>query len=147
MHGGLSPSATLIDEIQQIDRIKEVPLSGPSCDLLWSDPHDDPGWSPSTRGCGHFFGEDVSEAFHFLNQTTSIVRAHQVVMTGYQLCHKQQVLTVFSAPNYCYRLKNMGAALFLENCDSFRYIQFDGVASNGKMPKNDRPVIFDKYFD
>lgn len=30
-------------------------------------------------------------------------RAHQLVMEGYNWCHEQNVVTIFSAPNYCYR--------------------------------------------
>ena len=30
-------------------------------------------------------------------------RAHQLVMEGFNWCHDQNVVTIFSAPNYCYR--------------------------------------------
>jgi len=32
-----------------------------------------------------------------------ISRAHQLVMDGYSWSHDQSVVTIFSAPNYCYR--------------------------------------------
>ena len=35
-----------------------------------------------------------------------LARAHQMVMRGYSWSHEERVLTVFSAPNYCYRCGN-----------------------------------------
>lgn len=32
-------------------------------------------------------------------------------MEGYQWCHNQQCVTVFSAPNYCYRCGNLAAIM------------------------------------
>ena len=40
VHGGLSPSLSKIDNIREVDRFKDIPHSGPMCDLLWSDPDD-----------------------------------------------------------------------------------------------------------
>ena len=56
LHGGLSPSIDTLDQINQIDRIMEVPHSGPICDLLWSDPDDRSGWGVNPRGAGFTFG-------------------------------------------------------------------------------------------
>ncbi len=39
-----------------------------------------------------------------------VARAHQLIMEGYQWAHKQGVVTVFSAPNYCYRCGNQAGA-------------------------------------
>jgi len=51
MHGGLSPTIEMIDQLKDIDRIQEVPHEGCVCDLLWSDPTDvedrRPGYRPS----------------------------------------------------------------------------------------------------
>ena len=38
VHGGLSPELQTIDNINKIQRFKEVPTSGIFCDLVWSDP-------------------------------------------------------------------------------------------------------------
>lgn len=42
-----------------------------------------------------------------------MVRAHSLMMAGYQYTHNDQICTIFSAPNYCYRCENKGAVLFL----------------------------------
>lgn len=92
-----------MDHILDLDRIQEVPHEGPMCDLLWSDPDDRCGWGISPRGAGYTFGQDISEQFNHSNNLTLIARAHQLVMEGYNWSHDKNVVTIFSAPNYCYR--------------------------------------------
>lgn len=41
-HGGISPELKSIKDLNKIDRFKEPPKTGIFCDLLWSDPIDDP---------------------------------------------------------------------------------------------------------
>jgi len=40
MHGGLGRELKKIDDIRRIDRKREIPATGPLCDLLWSDPYE-----------------------------------------------------------------------------------------------------------
>jgi len=40
-----------------------------------------------------------------------ICRAHQVVEEGYQFFGKKQLVTIFSAPNYCGQFNNAGAIM------------------------------------
>jgi diadenosine tetraphosphatase ApaH/serine/threonine PP2A family protein phosphatase len=47
--------------------------------------------------------QDISEQFNHTNGLSLVARAHQLVMEGYNWCHDQNVVTIFSAPNYCYR--------------------------------------------
>lgn len=81
----------------------QVPHDGPMCDLLWSDPEDTQGWGVSPRGAGYLFGSDVVAQFNSANDIDMICRAHQLVMEGYKWHFNETVLTVWSAPNYCYR--------------------------------------------
>ena len=69
------------------------------------------GWGISPRGAGYTFGQDISEQFNHNNGLGLIARAHQLVMDGYNWTHEQNAVTVFSAPNYCYRCG--GAPYFL----------------------------------
>lgn len=83
--------------------LMQVPHDGPMCDLLWSDPEDTQGWGVSPRGAGYLFGSDVVAQFNSANDIDMICRAHQLVMEGYKWHFNETVLTVWSAPNYCYR--------------------------------------------
>eukprot|EP00913_Durusdinium_trenchii_P031782 g29766.t1 len=116
MHGGISPSLDSLDNIRQLDRIQEVPHEGPMCDLLWSDPDDRAGYT---------FGQDISEQFNHANGLKLIARAHQLVMEGYNWCHDRHVVTIFSAPNYCYRCGNQAAVMEIDEHLKYTYLQFD----------------------
>ena len=93
-------------------RFTEPPHEGPICDLLWSDPEDGiSGFNMSPRGAGYTFGEDTVEKWNHTNNLDIVCRAHQLVMDGYNWNHNQRTLTVFSAPNYCYRCGNFAGIL------------------------------------
>ena len=48
------------------------------CELLWSDPQEDKGRSPSKRGVGVSFGPDVTKSFLKANKLDLLVRSHEV---------------------------------------------------------------------
>jgi hypothetical protein len=73
------------------------------------------GWGISPRGAGYTFGQDITEQFTHINGLHFIARAHQLVMEGYQWQHNRQVVTVFSAPNYCYRCGNQAAIMEVDD--------------------------------
>uniref|UniRef100_A0A7S2V1V5 Serine/threonine-protein phosphatase n=1 Tax=Fibrocapsa japonica TaxID=94617 RepID=A0A7S2V1V5_9STRA len=125
-HGGLSPAVDTVDQVLGLSRFHEVPHSGAICDLLWSDPDTvQKGWSISARGAGFFFGADVSERFNHANGFDFIVRAHQLTMEGFTWAHPGQCVTVFSAPNYCYRCGNLAAIMEVDEHRGYRFIQFE----------------------
>jgi len=119
VHGGLSPDLRTIDRIQTLDRCVEIPHEGPFCDLLWSDPEEIDSWSISPRGAGWLFGSKVTSEFNQTNGLNLICRAHQLVQEGLKyMFEKQNLVTVWSAPNYCYRCGNIAAILtFDENME------------------------------
>mmetsp|Transcript_49910 Transcript_49910/g.166797 ORF Transcript_49910/g.166797 Transcript_49910/m.166797 type:complete len:309 (-) Transcript_49910:517-1443(-) len=115
VHGGLSPSINTLDQIRVIDRKQEVPHDGAMCDLMWSDPDDDiQGWGISARGAGYVFGPDIADQFLYANHLELIARSHQLAMEGYKYFFGQLLVTVWSAPNYCYRCGNVAAILELD---------------------------------
>lgn len=113
VHGGLSPLIETVDKIRLIDRKQEVPHEGAMCDLLWSDPDEIEGWGLSPRGAGFLFGADIVRHFNHNNDLSLIARAHQLVMEGYKEIFDKTIVTVWSAPNYCYRCGNVAAILEL----------------------------------
>jgi serine/threonine-protein phosphatase 2A catalytic subunit len=102
------------------------------CDLLWSDPDDRGGWGISPRGAGYTFGQDISETFNHTNGLTLVARVHQLVMEGYNWCHDRNVVTIFSAPNYCYRCGNQAAIMELDDTLKYSFLQFDPAPRRGE---------------
>mmetsp|Transcript_17005 Transcript_17005/g.48846 ORF Transcript_17005/g.48846 Transcript_17005/m.48846 type:complete len:242 (-) Transcript_17005:115-840(-) len=132
-HGGLSPSIDTLDHIRTLDRVQEIPHEGPMCDLFWSDPDDRSGWGISPRGAGYTFASDITEMFLEVNGLSMITRAHQLMMEGYNWTHGHRLVTVFSAPNYCYRCGNYGAIMEVEDDGkSKRFLQFDSAPKRGE---------------
>ena len=141
---GLSPTITTIDQIRTIDRKQEVPHDGAMCDLLWSDPEDVTGWGLSPRGAGYLFGGDVCTQFNQANKIDLIARAHQLVMEGYKWMFEGQLVTVWSAPNYCYRCGNVAAILELdENLErNFKVFEAAPQEARGVPAKKAAPDYF-----
>lgn len=140
MHGGIDESD--LSEWEALDRFNEVPHDGIIARILWSDPSDLDGAQRSPRGCGQLFGPDVTKKFLCRNALTKIVRAHQVVEDGFKLQHDESVVTVFSAPNYCYRCGNLAAIMELGDGREPEFVQFSAAPFNNiKAPR-----IPPKYF-
>jgi len=115
MHGGLSPDLKAMEQIRRIVRPTDVPDTGLLCDLLWSDPDKDiQGWGENDRGVSFTFGSDVVSNFLKKHDLDLICRAHQVVEDGYEFFAKRQLVTLFSAPNYCGEFDNAGAMMSVD---------------------------------
>jgi len=144
VHGGLSPSINTLDQIRTINRQQEVPHEGPMCDLMWSDPEDIEGWGLSLRGAGYLFGGDVVQQFNSINKLELICRAHQLVMEGYKHMFNETLVTVWSAPNYCYRCGNVAAILELDEHLGKNFKIFDAAPqeSRGIPAKRPTPSYF-----
>ncbi|KAI9675954.1 MAG: Serine/threonine-protein phosphatase 4 catalytic subunit [Trizodia sp. TS-e1964] len=141
VHGGLSPLVDSVDKIRLLDRKQEVPHEGAMCDLLWSDPDEIDGWGLSPRGAGFLFGADIVKHFNYRNDISLIARAHQLVMEGMREMFDSSIVTVWSAPNYCYRCGNVAAILELgedgKNTGLYKRIAVNPNVPTG-MPQGSR---------
>ncbi|XP_058084213.1 serine/threonine-protein phosphatase PP1 isozyme 3-like isoform X1 [Magnolia sinica] len=122
MHGGLSPDLNNLNQIRNLTRPTDVPDTGLLCDLLWSDPSKDiQGWGMNDRGVSYTFGPDKVSEFLQKHDLDLICRAHQVinyhfnvVEDGYEFFADRQLVTIFSAPNYCGEFDNAGAMMSVD---------------------------------
>jgi len=136
LHGGLSPYINTLDHVRQLDRVQEVPHEGPMCDLLWSDPDERSGWGICRPGLT--FGQDITEKFNYKNGLNLVSRAHQLVMDGYNWSHEMNLVTIFSAPNYCYRCGNQAAIMEVDEDLNKSFLQFDPAPRRGEPHVNRR---------
>ncbi|KAI9679562.1 MAG: hypothetical protein M1817_005584 [Caeruleum heppii] len=116
VHGGLSPEIRTLDQIRVVARAQEIPHEGAFCDLVWSDPEDVDTWAVSPRGAGWLFGDKVSSEYHFKNK---------------------DVVTVWSAPNYCYRCGNVASIMRLQEDLQPKFTIFSAVPDDQRaVPTN-----------
>ena len=116
MHGGLSPDLKSIENIKDISRPTEIPDNGLLCDLLWSDPDKEAvEYDENDRGVSVIFGEKVVTDFNKKNDLDLIIRAHQVVDDGYEFFANRQLITIFSAPNYCGEFDNSAGIMIIDD--------------------------------
>ncbi|KAL0559573.1 hypothetical protein IC582_004188 [Cucumis melo] len=133
MHGGLSPDLNNLDQIRNMSRPTDVPDAGLLCDLLWSDPSKDvQGWGMNDRGVSFTFGADKVTEFLQKHDLDLICRAHQVVEDGYEFFANRQLVTIFSAPNYCGEFDNAGAMM---SVDETLMCSFQILKPADKKPK------------
>ncbi|XP_014393711.1 PREDICTED: serine/threonine-protein phosphatase PP1-alpha catalytic subunit, partial [Myotis brandtii] len=143
---GLSPDLQSMEQIRRIMRPTDVPDQGLLCDLLWSDPDKDvQGWGENDRGVSFTFGAEVVAKFLHKHDLDLICRAHQVVEDGYEFFAKRQLVTLFSAPNYCGEFDNAGAMMSVDETlmcsfqilkpadkNKGKYGQFSGLNPGGR---------------
>ncbi|TYJ46384.1 hypothetical protein E1A91_A02G117500v1 [Gossypium mustelinum] len=133
MHGGLSPDLKKLDQIRSISRPVDVPDQGLLCDLLWADPDKDlDGWGENDRGVSYTFGADIVSEFLKKHDLDLICRAHQVVEDGYEFFAKRQLVTIFSAPNYCGEFDNAGAMMSVDDSLTCSFQILKSLEKKGK---------------
>jgi len=142
VHGGLSPDVRTLDQIRTIQRNQEIPHEGPFCDLMWSDPEEIETWQPSLRGAGWLFGSRATSEFARINKLELICRAHQLVQEGYKYMFDKTLVTVWSAPNYCYRCGNVASILALDDNLNRSFKIFNAVENERALPPRTVPPYF-----
>eukprot|EP00826_Nyctotherus_ovalis_P053961 TRINITY_DN7045_c0_g1_i14.p1 TRINITY_DN7045_c0_g1~~TRINITY_DN7045_c0_g1_i14.p1 ORF type:complete len:544 (+),score=157.61 TRINITY_DN7045_c0_g1_i14:939-2570(+) len=129
LHGGIGGTLNNIAELEAIQRPKEVMHDVKTkedqllIDVLWSDPTENDqnlgifknlARDPSETGFIVKYGPDRVEQFLQNNDLMLIVRGHECVMDGIERFAKGQLITLFSATDYCGKHKNAGGALFVQ---------------------------------
>ncbi|MEN2500524.1 MAG: hypothetical protein MHMPM18_004680, partial [Marteilia pararefringens] len=72
------------------------------------------GYAPNDRGVSYVFGYDAISKFTKLHGFDLICRAHQLVEDGFDFHCKRQLLTIFSARDYCGEYNNDAAVLTVD---------------------------------
>ncbi|KAL4063876.1 Metallo-dependent phosphatase-like protein [Scleroderma citrinum] len=169
VHGGLSPDIRTLDQIRVLSRAQEIPHEGAFCDLMWSDPDDIDNWAVSPRGAGWLFGATVTREvrpatvlasvlcvysydaiwchqFNHVNSLTLIARAHQLVQEGYKYMFDNSLVTVWSAPNYCYRCGNLASVLTMRDGGEHEFKVFGPATENERDKGVGRRNVGMQYF-
>ena len=114
-HGGLSPDHQSMEQICRIKRPTDVPDQGLLCDLLWADPDKETiGWGENDSGVSFTFGPEIVSKFLAKHDFDLIARGHQMVEDGYEFFAKRQLVTLFSAPNFCGKYDNAAAVMSID---------------------------------
>jgi diadenosine tetraphosphatase ApaH/serine/threonine PP2A family protein phosphatase len=144
VHGGLSPSIKLVDQVALFERRAEIPSTGPISDICWSDPEDIAGWGMNQRGAGWLFGSKPTSEFCHNNKLKMIARAHQLAMEGYQWhFNGDQLVTVWSAPNYMYRSGNKASIMNVSSDLQCEFKVFEAVPDTERViPEDKMPSYF-----
>lgn len=132
VHGGLSPMVVYVDQVLTINRKHEIDPSSlgeepapPSLegqavvDLTWSDPENVAKFMPNRRGRGQLFGPKQTQAFLRNNGFVNgfVARSHQIAQAGWDWQHDNNLVIVWSAPNYCYTSGNDACVMHVPATD------------------------------
>lgn len=141
-HGGISP---YMIKMEQLDKAVQRPAQINSStspiviDTLWADPseHIDM-WGPSSRGLSHQFGLRAARMFMKANGLKRIIRGHSAQNSGYNILGNDEVITVFSSPNYC-NSGNDGAVMVLGSDGNFAIdlLRMDSLDSKMKWSSDE----------
>ena len=129
LHGGIGSTLKSVSDLERLPRPIQVVHEVENIqqqmliDVLWSDPtnndqelgiQSDAARDPNGTGFIVRYGPDRVEEFLKKNDLMMIIRGHECVMDGIERFAKGQLLTLFSATDYCGKHKNAGAALFIQ---------------------------------
>ena len=86
----------------------------------------------------------MTAEFAQINGLELICRAHQLVQEGYKYMFNDTLVTVWSAPNYCYRCGNVAAILELDEHlhKNFKIFEAAPQEARGVPAKKPAPDYF-----
>ena len=99
-------------------------------------------WVHFRRRCGEQSrcGMEGEEQFNAENNLSVICRSHQLVMEGYKWMFNNQLVDVWSAPNYCYRCGNIASIMEVDEYLQTVFKTFDAAPQNErKEPSKNLP--------
>jgi diadenosine tetraphosphatase ApaH/serine/threonine PP2A family protein phosphatase len=151
VHGGLSATITWVEQINLIFRKREIDppreftvgrtlqpieLQG-IIDLTWSDPEEVSKFVPNRRGKGALFGANQTKRFLRNNKLGAdgatkgtpnhgfVARSHQIAMQGWSWMHQDNLVIVWSAPNYCYKSGNEACVMKVDRESAATFTKFE----------------------
>lgn len=121
LHGGISPNLS-IEWLEKMDRIQEY---NEISIILWGDPSEKIDYFiESQRGAGYIFGKSATLDFLKKVNCKYLVRSHQLVFDGVEELFDKKCITIWSAPNYCYKCKIIACFMIIEN-EKHNYVFFE----------------------
>jgi diadenosine tetraphosphatase ApaH/serine/threonine PP2A family protein phosphatase len=141
VHGGLSRLHKLADRICTIDRFTPIPNDAFLQDLCWSDPDETVAdFKPNSRGSGCLFGAKPVDEFLRVNALKLVVRAHQLAKEGMMWHFDKKLVTVWSAPNYCYTSKNLASVMRVDGDREPEFAVFQEDPRSADQPVTNNSV-------
>lgn len=89
----------------------------------------------------------IVSQFNHVNSLNLIARAHQLVQEGYKYMFDEQLVTVWSAPNYCYRCGNMASIMTVHDDGSRSFTVYDAAPENARDQSQGRRLVSWPYCD
>lgn len=85
----------------------------------------------------------VSLQFVHINNLKLICRAHQLVHEGYKFMFDEKLVTVWSAPNYCYRCGNIASIMVFKDANTREPKLFRAVPDSERVipPRTTTPYF------
>ncbi|KAI4585150.1 hypothetical protein MJG53_006684 [Ovis ammon polii x Ovis aries] len=114
------------------------------CELFRTgDPEDVDTWAISPRGAGWLFGAKITNEFVHINNLKLISRAHQLVHEGCKFMFDEKLVTVWSAPNCCYRCGNIASIMVFKDVNTREPKLFRAVPDSERViPPRTTPPNF-----
>jgi hypothetical protein len=78
----------------------------------------------------------ANSQFNHLNDIKLIARAHQLVQEGFKYMFEESLVTVWSAPNYCYRCGNSASIMRIQEDGTPLFKVYDAAKENESDNKN-----------